>query len=112
MANHNPTAPEATLRDGMLKAAIWRNPTEKGEMFSVNITRSWQDQNGQYHESSRFSPTECLKVAQLAQRAYDTIGELKQDPAASPYRAANREVFQERDHGHDNAQGYERGPRR
>lgn len=95
----------------MLKAAIWRNQTDNGEMYSVNITRSWQDKQGQYHESSRFSPTECLKVAQLAQRAYDTISGMKQD--AGNYRQANQQMFQGNSENQDRG-GYEqpRGPRR
>ena len=102
-------APEATLRDGALKAAIWRNPGDNGDLYSVSITRTWQDKSGQYHETSRFSPTECLKVSQLAQRACDKVAGLRQD--SNQYRQANQQVFEQ---GGQNPGGYgqDRGPRR
>lgn len=72
-----PIKPFETIRDGGLKATIWKNPpkegTETGPFYSVQITRTWRDQQGTYHDSDRFSGTEPLRVARLANLAYDAI---------------------------------------
>ncbi len=74
MANNKPTQ---TLRDGLLKATIWKNEGDKGAFFSVNLTRSYQDEAGNYHDSDSFSNSELLRIAHLATRAYDRISELR-----------------------------------
>ena len=74
--------PEDTLRDGSLKATIWKNEGEKGAFFSVNLTRTYQGRRGQqYHDSDSFSNSELLRIAHLATRAYDRILELRQAEA-------------------------------
>lgn len=71
------TKPAESIRDGSLKATIWKNPpkegTENGPFYSVQITRTWRDEQGTYHDSDRFSGTELLRVARLANLAYDAI---------------------------------------
>lgn len=68
--------PAATVRDGSLKATIWQNEGEKGAYFSVQITRTWKDEQGTYHDSDRFGRNELLRVAHLATRAYDELAKL------------------------------------
>jgi len=70
--------PKDTLRDGLLRATIWKNEGEKGAFFSVNLSRSYQDDAGNYHDSDSFSGSELLRIAHLATRAYDRISELRQ----------------------------------
>lgn len=69
--------PIDTLRDGNLRAAIWKNETEKGPFFSVRITRTWKDESGNYHDADTFSGTELLRLAHLAAKAYDRTAELR-----------------------------------
>jgi hypothetical protein len=64
--------PVDTLRDGSLKAVIWANFGEKGTFYSVQITRTYKDENG-YHETGSFSGSELLRVARLMNIAYDEI---------------------------------------
>lgn len=75
--------PEDTLRDGSLKATIWKNEGEKGAFFSVNLSRSYQDDADNWHDSDSFSNSELLRIADLATRAYDRISELRQTEAES-----------------------------
>lgn len=67
--------PIDTLRDGSLKATLWKNPpkegTGNGPFYSVQITRTWRDEQGNYHDSGRFTRSELLRVARLANMAYD-----------------------------------------
>jgi len=81
MATNKPTE---TLRDGSLKATIWKNEGEKGPFFSVSLTRIYTDDAGNYHDSDSFSGSELLRIARLASRAYDRIADLRQAEANRP----------------------------
>lgn len=81
MATNKPTE---TLRDGSLKATIWKNEGEKGPFFSVSLTRIYTDPAGNYHDSDSFSGSELLRIAHLASRAYDRIADLRQVEANRP----------------------------
>jgi hypothetical protein len=70
--------PTVALRDGNLRAAIWQNSNENGEVYNVQITRTWKDEQGTYHDSDTFSPSELLRVAHLAGKVYDRINEMRQ----------------------------------
>lgn len=74
--------PETTLRDGNLKATIWKNVGENGDFFTVTLTRTYTDEAGNYHDSSSFSGSELLRIAHLARRAYDATSELRQREAS------------------------------
>lgn len=68
--------PHATLRDGALKATIWANSTDEGRMrYSITLTRSYTDAEGKWHDTNYLSRNELLRVARLAHKAYDTVGE-------------------------------------
>ena len=81
--------PTETLRDGSLKATIWKNEGEKGAFFSVNLSRTYKDEAGNYHDSDSFSGTELLCIAHLATRAYDLMSELRQQERANDRRPAS-----------------------
>lgn len=68
--------PQATLRDGALKATIWKNPTEKGHFYSVDFSRTYK-QGEVFKDSHSFSGTEPLQLARLAQKAYDLIADIR-----------------------------------
>lgn len=76
--------PAATLRDGAIKATIWKNFGEKGNFYTVDISRTYQDEDGNYHDSHSFSGTEPLQVSRLALKAYDLAAELRQQDAREP----------------------------
>ncbi len=65
--------PLHTIRDGSLKATIWKNAAANGEFYSVRITRTWTDEQGKFHDGDTFSGTELLRVSRLANLAYDEI---------------------------------------
>ena len=75
--------PEDTLRDGPLKATIWRNEGDKGPFYSVQLIRTYTDDSGNLQNSDSFSSKDLLRVAHLATKAYDRAAEL---------RAASREA--------------------
>lgn len=68
--------PLATVRDGAIKATIWSNPTDKGGVrYSVEISRSYTDAEGAWHDTHYFGRNELLRVSHLAGKAYDAIAE-------------------------------------
>jgi len=69
--------PIDTIRDGQLKATIWKNDGEKGPFYSVNFTRTYTDEAGNFHDSDSFSGTELLRIMQLSAKAYDRTRELR-----------------------------------
>jgi hypothetical protein len=65
------------IRDGLIKATIWKNTRQKNErpiiIYSVDVTRSYKDNGGNWKESTSFSGNELLRVANLYERAYNAI---------------------------------------
>lgn len=75
------TKPIETLRDGALKATIWKTFGEKGNFFRVRLTRSWKDDAGKYHDSDSFVGTEILRASRLLAQAYDRAIALRRSDA-------------------------------
>ena len=74
MTNNKPTA---TLRDGLLKATVWKQNSEKGGFFRVNFTRRYRDKDGNWQDSDSFSGSELLRIAHLATKAYEATFDLQ-----------------------------------
>ncbi len=77
MTQNQKTKPVETIRDGAIKASIWKNQGEQGSFYSVQITRTYRDEAGDYHDSDSFSGTDLLKVAYLATKVYERTAELR-----------------------------------
>lgn len=95
--------PRDVMRDGNLKASIWRNEGEKGPFYSASLARTYKDQNGDLHDAHSFAGSELLRVAELARKAYDRTRELHRDESKSPDRDASREAFKTK-HNQDQEQ--------
>ena len=68
--------PAFTLRDGALKATVWKNESEKGPWFSVDFSRGYRTKDG-WRDTSSMRGDDLLKLAFLAQEAYAKHVELK-----------------------------------
>lgn len=93
--------PRDVLRDGALKASIWRNEGEKGPFYSTTLARTYKvEGTDELRDSHNFAGTELLRVSELARKAYDRTQELRREDRApdnaGPDREARREAFQER----------------
>lgn len=60
--------PALTIRDRNLKVTIWKNSGEKGDFYTVQFTRSYRDDQGNYHDSDSYSGSELLRVSRLHKR--------------------------------------------
>lgn len=75
MAENN--KPVEVLRDGNLKASIFRNNGEKGPFFSTVLARTYTDERGNLHDSNVFTGSDTLRIGELARQAYSRSRELK-----------------------------------
>ena len=69
--------PIDTLRDGALKATIWKNHGSNGDFYAVHLNRIYTDERERIHETDSFSGAELLQVAELARRAYGRVREIR-----------------------------------
>lgn len=89
--------PADVLRDGNIKATIWKNERENGPSFSTVFARTWQDEEGGYRDSHSFSGTELLRVSELARGAYTRTIELRQEHRVEITRAESHTSKKEGD---------------
>lgn len=74
MTQMNTNKPVHTLRDGALKANIWRNESKNGTpYYSVSLSRSYKRSDGTYADSTSFSGLDLLKISRLAEQAASHI---------------------------------------
>lgn len=68
------------LRLGNLSAAIWRNLDKQSNPFyTCTISRSYTDDEGNWHETPTFGRGDLLRVAKLADQAHSRIESLIQE---------------------------------
>lgn len=71
--------PDDVVRDGALKASIWRNEGENGPFYSTTFARTYKDRDGNLQDAHSFSGSDLLKVSELARKAYDRSTELRRE---------------------------------
>lgn len=76
MTEETKTKPVETMRDGALKAALWKNESEKGPFFTVSFERTYRGSDGETKSAHGFSGTQLLQLARLADKAYERTREL------------------------------------
>ena len=76
MANDKPVD---TLRNGRLKVTIWQNNNGKtGEaFFTANLTKSYQDSNEKWQETTQLTGNEVSRAGALLNQASKRIAELE-----------------------------------
>ena len=65
--------PAHTIRHGRIKATIWCNQTQKGSMYNVTFTRSYQDEQEQWRDTQSFGVGDLMTVAKCAFDAHTWI---------------------------------------
>lgn len=76
MTNTNKPAAKVNLYP--VSAAIFRNESQKGDVFyNVTFERSYKDDEGKYQSSSSFGPGDLLLLAKVANLAHSKIYELR-----------------------------------
>lgn len=83
MTTQNNSKPVVTIRVFPIEAAIWRNETSKGPFHTVTFSRSYKDDNGDYHNTDSYSGPQLLQLSLLAQKAFDRAEKLTREARAS-----------------------------
>jgi hypothetical protein len=83
MSTQTKPRPVQTLRDGAIKAAIWRNESENGVFHGVTFSRTFKNGQGDLQDTSSYSGTQLLRLARLAEKAYDRAAKLTKEARAS-----------------------------
>ena len=89
-AREDPKRPEDVLRDGNLKASIWRNEGERGEFFATTFARTHKDNDGNIRDSHSFVGADLLKLSELARKTYDRTNEIRREEFKSRRKDENR----------------------
>lgn len=110
-----PRQPADTIRDGNLKASIWRNEGENSAFYAATFSRTYRDAEGQYRDSHSFGAGDLLKLSELARTAYTRTNELRRDDRAQARdpqesEGTRREAFrtERRDRGVSKSPQYKR----
>lgn len=102
-----PRPPADVIRDGNLKATIWRNEAESGPFYATSFVRTFRDSEGQFHDTNSFVAADLLKLSDLARAAYTRTTDLRrgdreqarQQSADEPDTARRAEFKQRRETG-------------
>ena len=78
-ARPEPERPVDVLRDGSLKASLWRNEGDKGPFYATEFSRTYTDADGNPRDSRSFVGGDLLKLSELARKAYDRTNELRRE---------------------------------
>lgn len=78
----NGNRPAAAVRDGALKATVWRNDSESGPWYSVDLIRSYRTDAG-WQDTTSLRSDDLPRVAFLTQRAYEAVRELREADRAA-----------------------------
>ncbi len=65
--------PVHEIRHRNIRAAIWRNETAKGTMYNVTVSRSYQDDSGQWHNTASFAFGDLMNLAKALYDAHSVI---------------------------------------
>lgn len=71
--------PIRVLWHGNVKANIWANQTQNGEMYTVNYARIYTDKKGEVREAYTFTDLENLRLEALAREANNLCNHLRQE---------------------------------
>jgi len=78
-----PTKPNSQpvhkIRHRAVSASVWRNETEKGQMFNVTFQRSYKD-GDDWKNSESFGQRDLLVLGLIAARAFEWIGNQSRKP--------------------------------
>ena len=93
--------PVDTIRDGNLKANIWRNEGEKGAYYSITFSRTYTDSQGNPKDTQSFSKSNLLTLGELARACYGRTSELQREDfqskqATEPERSSAQQDFRDK----------------
>ncbi|MCP3682508.1 MAG: hypothetical protein GY861_07435 [bacterium] len=74
--------PEKKYRAGAVSVTIWRNETEKGSYYSVQLERSYKDKEDNWKKTGSLRANDLPKAALLLNKAYEFV--ILKEPESQP----------------------------
>tara|TARA_R110002096_G_scaffold153579_1_gene317457 strand:+ start:206 stop:580 length:375 start_codon:yes stop_codon:yes gene_type:complete len=71
--------PEDTLRDGNLKATIWRQQGKERDFFTTSFAKTYTDKEGNLKDTQNFGKKDLLGIGELARRSNTRVSELDRE---------------------------------
>lgn len=71
--------PESVLRDGNLKANIWKRSGQNGDYFETSFAKTYQDKEGKLRDTQNFAAKDLLGISELAREAHHRSRELRRE---------------------------------
>lgn len=65
------------IRHRNVRATIWKNPVQNGIMYNVTVSRSYRDDNNEWHDTNSFPFTDLMNLAKALGDAHTFIGQLE-----------------------------------
>lgn len=59
------------IASGPVSARVFLNPTEKGQMLSATVSRSYRGEDGEWKNTNTYSSRDLLHLASVAQRSHE-----------------------------------------
>ncbi len=99
MSEEKKKRPIETLRDGAIEVSIWQRETDRGQSYSTQRTRAYQDKEGNWQRSSAIPERDLLRAARLDEQAYSSIQALREQDRLKDARSGSgrRSRSRERD---------------
>lgn len=72
MPEEKKARPVHVVRYGRIKAAVWKNETKNGAMYTVTIRRVYKD-GDEWRESESFGKEDLLLVEKAAAKAFEYL---------------------------------------
>jgi hypothetical protein len=83
MKKENKQKPVKSFKDYPAEIAVWKKNIKDGKktftVYNSSILCTYKDENDEYKTTSSFKEQDLLKVALLAQKAYNWINNAKQE---------------------------------
>jgi hypothetical protein len=76
-ADANGKRPVHEVRHRNIRATVWRNETAKGSMYNVTVSRSYRDDNGEWHDTGSFGFDDLMNLAKALYDAHSFISALQ-----------------------------------
>jgi hypothetical protein len=72
-----PNRPVHEIRHRSVRATIWKNPTQNGVMYNVTVSRSYKDDNNEWHDTNSFPFQDLMNLAKALSDAHTFIAKLE-----------------------------------
>ena len=109
---NNKNGPVEVVKDGAIRSAVFRNEGDKGPYFTTTIEKRWQDDDGNWHSTARFSEREALRASEVLRKSHDVMIGLRHEQSKMREEDDGNRREEYRERGRSRSSSQKRGRRR